>query len=168
MDAAARPPIQPARSLTATEQMRAAYWSGFCDYLGQAPALVKAFDVPASFQPWTESWLHIGIGVNGCHLEALIGVARGWIGLKVWCDTAEPYAALYERLDEFRELALKLGADLSADDVEVAFHGKRRKANRCLVFKRAVDWNAADRTELHAWHATGLLRLRELILGILS
>ena len=167
MDAATRHPIQFARSLTATEQMRAAYWSGFCDYLVQAPALVKAFDIPAISQPWTESWLHIDIGVDGCHLEALIGVARGWIGLKVWCDTAGPYAALREHLDEFRELALKLGTDLSADAVEVAYHGKRRKANHCLVYKRAVDWDAAGLGELYAWHATGLLRLRELILGIL-
>ena len=168
MDAAARQSIRPARSLTATDQMRAAYWSGFCDCLGQAPALMKAFDVPAISQPWTESWLHVGIGASDCHLEALIGVARGWIGLKVWCDTSEPYAALHECLDEFRELAVELGTDLSADDVEVAYHGNRRKANRCLVFKRSVDWDAIDPRKLYAWHATGLLRLRELVLGILS
>ena len=168
MGAASRPPIQPARSLTATEQMRAAYWEGFCDHLAGEPVLVKALTVPAISQPWTESWLHIGIGVDGCHLEALIGVARGWIGLKVWCDTAESYAALYKHLDKFRELAMKLGTDLSAGDVEVAYHGNRRKANRCLVFKRAVDWNAANLTEFYAWHAGGLLRLRELVLDILS
>ena len=158
----------PAVGPSATEQKRIAYWNGLYGYASDLPAFVEAFGDPYQLKNRKEVWTDFPIGVPNCHPDAKAAVKYGWIGLEVWCGSVETYAALHQHLGEFEALAAELNASLQADDVEEARDGTSLKRTRTLNFRRAVDWGAADLRELYAWHATGLLRLRELVLGILS
>ena len=168
MDAAARHQIQPARSLTATEQMRAAYWEGFFAYASGSPAYTAVFRDPAG-RHTRSNFASAMIGIPTCHPEATIDVACDRIGVAVYCSSVETYAALHEHLGEFRALAVELGASVKADPVHGAAGSTRRKpTTRYLKLDRAVDFDTRGWDELYAWHATGLLRLRELVLDILA
>ena len=168
MDAAARHPIQPARSLSAAEQMRAAYWEGFFAYASGLPAYTAVFRDPAG-RHTRSNFASAMIGIPTCHPEATIDVAYDRIGISVYCSSVETYAMLHEHLGEFRALAAELDASMSADPVHGAIGSTSRKpTTRYLKLDRAADFDTHDWTGLYAWHATGLLRLRELILGILS
>ena len=163
-----QPASSPADGRSATKQKLNAYWRGFYEYASGLPAFVEAFGDQSQIQRQKANHIDPLIGVHGCHPTARIGVSSGQITLSVWCTDMEAYATLHEHLDEFEALAVELGASFQADDVEEAYDGSSLKKSRSIFFRRAADWGAPDWTELYAWHATGLLRLRELILGILS
>ncbi|WP_314688667.1 DUF1524 domain-containing protein, partial [uncultured Bifidobacterium sp.] len=152
---------------------RLMFWEDFHRCCAGRPDVVDAFGDLSLRKSGTGSWTSYGIGESGCHVDALLGLRDGYVGVDLYFSDANRYRRLVERRGRVEMLLTpitggapgRLASGTSAGAEQgVGLHWDAPDAarqGRAIVVRRDADFDSGDWTDLYRWLAGGMLLMRE-------
>lgn len=155
---------------TSTRRM---FWEDFHRYCAGRPDVVDAFGDLSLRKSGTGSWTSYGIGGSGCHVDALLGLRDGYVGVDLYFSDVDRYRRLVERRGRVEMLLTPItggapgrvaGGTSAGAEQGAGVHWDAPDAarqSRAIVVRRDAGFDSGDWTDLYRWLADGMLLMRK-------
>ncbi len=138
-------------------QTRSLFWNGFYEYCADIPGFTDSFGNVAERLENPDSWTSFGIGKANCHLEALLGLRDGYVGVEIWFRNKEAYRPIFDARADIEQSFGAHSDDVVWDSLD------EDKKTRTVIAKHYVDFRNDDWQEMYASIVSWLWKLKAAV-----